>query len=93
MRRIRSLPESAGPGRDVLVELRELYLLAGEPSVRAIARSTGALSHDTVHRVLTGPELPNWRPLELVVKALNGDVDAFRQRWVAARRAMEEKRG
>lgn len=93
MGQLRRLPESAGPVRDVLAELRELHLLAGEPSMRAIARSTGALSHDTVHRVLTGPGLPNWRPLELVVKALNGDVDAFRERWAAARRAMGEGRG
>jgi hypothetical protein len=73
----------------VLVALRELYLLAGEPSMRKIARATGALSHDTVHRVLTGPDLPRWGPLELVVEALHGDVDDFRRQWVSARLAME----
>jgi hypothetical protein len=58
--------------------------------MRAIARSTGALSHDTVHRVLTGPTLPRWGPLELVVEALDGEVETFRALWISARRAMEE---
>jgi hypothetical protein len=93
VRRIRRLPEAPGPSRDVLVALRELHLLAGEPSTRAIARSTGALSHDTVYRVLTGPDLPRWGPLELVVEALHGDVETFRGLWVSARRAMEQDRG
>jgi hypothetical protein len=61
--------------------------------MRKIARDTCALSHDTVHRVLTGPELPRWGPLELVVEALGGDVEAFRELWVSARHAMEQDRG
>jgi hypothetical protein len=71
-------------------ELRDLHLRAGEPSVRAIARATHALSHDTVHRVLTGPTLPRWGPLELVVDALGGEVELFQGLWIAARRAMED---
>jgi len=61
--------------------------------VRGIAKSTGALSHDTVHRILTRPELPRWGPLELVVEALGGDVETFRNLWVSARRAMDQDRG
>jgi hypothetical protein len=61
--------------------------------MRAIARSTRALSHDTVHRVLTGPDLPRWGSLELVVEALHGDVETFRMLWVSARRAMEQDGG
>lgn len=87
------LPETPGSVRDVLVPLRELYLLAGEPSMRTIARTTDAISHDTVHRVLTGPQLPRWGPLELVVEALGGDVETFRKLWVSARRAMEQDSG
>jgi hypothetical protein len=93
MGRIRKPPTAPGPVGDILLKLRRLHLLAGEPSMRAIARSTGALSHDTVHRVLTGPALPRWGPLELVVGALHGDVEAFRGLWVAARGAMDEDRG
>jgi hypothetical protein len=89
MRRLRSLPEAAGPTHDLLSMLRELHLHAGEPSTRRIARCTHALSHDTVHRMLTGPGLPRWGPLELVVEALDGDVEAFRLLWIAARRGMD----
>lgn len=90
MRRLRSLPRDAGPVHDLLFELRDLHLRAGEPTMRAIARATGALSHDTVHRILTGPVLPRWGPLELVVEALAGDVEVFRGLWLTARRAMEQ---
>lgn len=93
MGRLRKLPDTAGPCRDLLAALRDLHLDAGEPSVRAIARSTRELSHDTVHRVLTSPAAPAWRSLELVVKALGGDLAVFRQLWKIARRAMEEDRG
>jgi hypothetical protein len=69
--------------------LRDLHLRAGEPSMRLIARRTQALSHDTVHRVLVGPVLPRWGALELVVEALEGDVDTFRLLWISARRALD----
>lgn len=93
MGHIRRLPDGAGPCHDLLLALRDLHLRAGEPSVRMIARSTSALSHDTVHRVLTRPVLPGWGPLELVVEALGGEVDAFRLLWISARHAMEQDRG
>jgi hypothetical protein len=93
MRRIRKL-EPAEHSRDLLTALRDLHLLAGEPSMRAIARSTGhKISCDTVHRVLTGPDLPRWVPLEHVVIVLDGDVETFRNLWVSARRAMEQDSG
>jgi len=88
VRHIRKLADVTGPCHDLLATLRELHLLTGEPTTRAIAKRT-ALSPDTVHRVLTGPALPRWGPLELVVEALNGDVETFRQLWVTARRAMD----
>jgi hypothetical protein len=93
MGHIRKLPEAPGLGHDLLSALRDLHLRAGEPSMREIARRTCALSHDTVHRVLTHPELPRWGPLELVVEALGGDVESFRQLWISARREMEHDRG
>lgn len=93
MGRVRKPQIVPGPAGEILLELRRLHLLAGEPSMRAIARSTCAISHDTVHRVLTGPALPQWGPLELVVEALHGDVEAIQGLWVAARSAMDEDRG
>ena len=88
------LPDTQGPGVDILIALRELHLLAGEPSVRDIARLTGhALSSATVHRVLTQPEVPRWGTLEPVVEALGGDVESFRHLWISARRAMENNFG
>lgn len=87
---IRKPPDPAGPGHDLLAGLRDLHLHAGAPSMREIAHTTGdAISHDTVHRILKGDRLPRWRPLELVVKALGGDVEAFRVLWVSARRATD----
>jgi hypothetical protein len=91
MRYVRKLPEPVGPSpcHDLLVALRELHLHAGEPSTRAIALSTErAISHDTVHRILTSEGLPRWEPLEHVVRALDGDVESFRTLWVSARRSM-----
>jgi DNA-binding phage protein len=83
---MRKLPEPGDPCHDLLVALRDLHLHAGEPSTRAIARSAGrAVSHDTVNRVLRGDGLPSWTSLEFVVKALGGDVEAFRKLWVSAR--------
>lgn len=92
MGRLRRPREAAGATRDLLLALRDLHLHAGEPSTRAIARRTRALSHDTVHRVLTGPGLPTWGPLELVVEALDGDVQAFRLLWIAARHEIDHDR-
>jgi hypothetical protein len=93
MGRIRKPQGTPGPSHEILLELYELHLVAGQPSMRDIARSTRALSHDTVHRVLTGPALPSWGPLELVVEALDGDVERFRALWVTARRAMDDAYG
>jgi proline dehydrogenase len=88
VRHMRRLPEPGDPCHDLLVALRELHLHAGEPSTRAIERSTAhAISHDTVNRVLRGEDLPRWSSLELVVQALGGDVETFRELWVSARRA------
>jgi DNA-binding phage protein len=86
---LRRPPDTSGPAHDLQVALRRLYLVAGAPSVRDIAKKTGALSRDTVHRVLTRPGLPRWGTLELIVEALGGDIETFRILWIAARRAMD----
>ena len=94
MRVRRKPPEPAEYCRELLVALRELHLRAGAPSTRSIARSTGnEISHDTVNRILKGSDLPQWRSLEFIVKALEGDVETFLDLWVSARRAMGEGSG
>ncbi|GEB52691.1 hypothetical protein SCA03_52420 [Streptomyces cacaoi] len=63
-----------------------LHRQAGEPSFRVVAQRTGkAISHTTVGSVLRCEKPPGWGPLELVVEALGGQLDEFRQLWVAVR--------
>ncbi|MFB7171306.1 tetratricopeptide repeat protein [Streptomyces sp. NPDC056254] len=72
--------------------LQRLHRLSGEPSTRAIARRThGALSHTTVSQTLRGNQLASWRSVELVVGTLGGDVEEFRELWVAARDEQEDR--
>lgn len=89
MSRIQRSPLPRGAHRDLIEQLRDLHLRAGLPSVRDIARKTHALSHDTVHRTLVGKAVPRWGPLELIVEVLGGDIEAFRELWIAAHRQTE----
>jgi trehalose 6-phosphate synthase len=79
---------SAGPVRELLLELRELHLRAGEPSMRKISDGIGkAVSHSTVHSMLRSDRLPRWEHLSLVVVWLGGDPGRFHTLWLAGRRA------
>lgn len=81
-------PSGSEPLAELRSRLRLVYRANGEPSTREVARRTGhAISHTTVHLVLRGEKTPRWGQLELVVEALGGDVDEFRQLWVAVRNA------
>ncbi|MEU2748663.1 hypothetical protein ABZ613_20815 [Streptomyces collinus] len=63
-------------------KLRDLHLHAGEPSMRAIAaRTSGVVSHSTVHQTLSGKRIPRWGALELIVEALEGDPKEFHSLW------------
>ncbi|MFG1761709.1 hypothetical protein ACGFIH_00110 [Micromonospora parva] len=65
--------------------LLELHLHEGKPSAREIHRRSGkGISHTTVAKVLRCAKNPTWGQLELVVEALNGDVEEFRRLWIAA---------
>lgn len=87
-------PEPAEHCRDLVVALRELHLRAGEPSTRSISKATGKqISHETVNQTLKGSVLPHWTTVEFIVKALEGDVETFRELWISARRAMGEGSG
>jgi hypothetical protein len=82
--RIRRPPGLVGAVDELFASLHTLHLHAGEPSMQQLAEQTAVLSHDTVYRVLAGPAVPKWGPLELVVEVLHGDVDKFRALWLAA---------
>jgi hypothetical protein len=81
-----------GPITELFRRLRLLYRYAGEPSTRELARET-VISHSTVHAILTGPRVPKWGNLELVVAALHGDREEFRKLWVAASDAQQKLSG
>lgn len=78
----RQVPD--GPVRRLFDELRRLHRSAGEPSTRTLAKAV-AHGHATVHTALRGPRVPRWGLLELLVEELNGDVEYFKQLWIAAR--------
>ena len=88
MARLRRAPSLSGPHSALVTALRELHLCQGQPSLRELERKT-CVSHDTVHRMLTGTALPGWGSVELVVEALGGRTEEFRVLWIAARRSLD----
>lgn len=93
-RRIRREPVPDGPIRDFFDRLHELHRWAGEPSTRSIASSLGkgVISYGTVYSTFRGPQVPRWPHVELIVEALDGDIDVFRRAWVDARGAEDALR-
>ena len=78
-------PES--PQEQFRSRLLSLHRERGEPSTRVLARATrGDVSHNTIALALRpGVPLPKWGVLEPLIRALDGDVKAFRQQWVSLR--------
>ncbi|WP_345566632.1 ATP-binding protein [Nonomuraea rosea] len=75
---------------DLRKQLKHLHRQAGEPSTRSIAtRTNRQISHTTVHMVLQCRKLPRREQLDRVVEALGGDVQPFRELWVAIRDAQD----
>jgi tetratricopeptide (TPR) repeat protein len=72
-----------GPVRTLFDELHELHHRAGWPSLREIAKEVGC-SHTTVSVAFSGPRVPRWGTLELIVEALRGDTERFHGLWLAA---------
>src|SRR4051794_36763221 len=72
-----------GAHRDLNEALHDLHHRAGWPSLRAMAKAAGC-SHTTISAVFSGPKLPTWGVLELVVEAMDGDVEQFHRLWVEA---------
>ena len=76
-------PRVTGPARALNDALHDLHHRAGWPSLRALAREAG-VSHTTVSKTFSGPSVPKWGTLELIVEAMDGDADDFRRLWLAA---------
>lgn len=68
--------------------LRDLYLEAGEPSCRDLAKKCGPgnISHNTVNQILRGQKLPRQPHLEVLVHAMGGDWLRFKALWCEARK-------
>lgn len=73
----------AGPHRDLSTALHELHHRTGWPSLRTLAQQTG-VSHTTVSKVFSRPDLPTWGTLELLVEAMGGNTQEFHRLWLAA---------
>ncbi|WP_163507663.1 ATP-binding protein [Fodinicola acaciae] len=74
------LPE--GPAKDLFDALHELHHRAGWPSLRDMAREVGC-SHTTISAAFSGPKVPRWGLVELIVETLGGDGERFHQLWLA----------
>ncbi|MGH3362765.1 MAG: AAA family ATPase, partial [Nocardioides sp.] len=72
-----------GARRELVDALHDLHHRAGWPSLRTLAKHAGC-SHTTVSATFSSPKLPTWGVLELLVEAMDGDVDFFRHLWLAA---------
>ena len=72
-----------GPRRELAHALHDLHHRSGWPSLRTLAREAGC-SHTTISTVFSSPRLPTWGTLELVVEAMDGTSQAFRELWLAA---------
>jgi TIR domain len=65
--------------------LRDLYVRAGEPSTRAMAKEIGGVSHTTLHAAIRGTTVPSWPVVAKLVASLGGDTDTFRELWADTR--------
>jgi hypothetical protein len=72
-------------------DLRRLRFEAGEPAFRSLAHTTG-YGRTTLHDALKGDRLPALDVTLGLVRALRGNEDEWRARWVAARAALDARR-
>jgi hypothetical protein len=69
--------------RPVFAELYQLHLRRGRPSGRDIERAAGRqVGHAAVSSVLAGTRVPSWAMLSSIVRALDGDLEAFLALWI-----------
>lgn len=74
------------PSDGLSIALLQLHRRTGEPSAREIAKAIG-YSHTTVAQALSGARHPSWPVLSGIVEFLKGDVEEFRNYWIAVRDA------
>jgi hypothetical protein len=72
-------------------ELRRLRIEAGEPAFRSRAHSTG-YGRTTLHDALQGNRLPTLDVTLGLVRALGGNEDEWRARWVSVRGGLDARR-
>lgn len=72
------------PAADLAAALRSLRVQAGSPSLRALAKRAGTVSHTTVAEALAGGRVPSWQVVSAIVRACEGDEDQIRRKWLAA---------
>jgi predicted NACHT family NTPase len=70
--------------------LRKLRETAGQPSLRTLSQRAGTISHATVAAVFSGRHFPRWQVVEVLVRSMGGDEEAFRQMWIEARKELSE---
>ncbi|NMO49796.1 helix-turn-helix transcriptional regulator [Actinoplanes sp. TBRC 11911] len=81
-RQERPVDPTAGPLQALAYDLRKLRVEAGSPTYRALARKTG-YSASTLSEAAGGNRRPTLDVLLAYVGALNGDQEAWRERWTA----------
>jgi len=77
------------PYAEALARLKNRLLLlhrtAGQASSRKLLGliEPGRTTHTTINKTLRCERRPSWHHLECLVKAMGGDVEEFRQLWIA----------
>jgi len=82
---------SRGPIAAFAYSLYELRRSVGEPTFREMARRVNNV-HTNLSRASKGETFPTWETTREYVRACHADPAAWRPRWEAARRAVEEHR-
>lgn len=79
---------TAGPLQQFAHDLRQLRGEAGNPDYRALAKTAG-YSATTLFEAARGTQLPTVDVVLAYVRACRGDVDAWKQRWLALKEQVD----
>jgi hypothetical protein len=80
----RPIDASAGPLQEFAAALRKLRTEAGGPPYRTMA-ANAHVSKASLSAAAAGHRLPTWEVVRAYVAACGGDVDEWRERWMALR--------
>lgn len=81
------------PLDEFVAELVRLREAAGNPSFRAMAARSGAVSHATLHQTVAGNRLQPWETVREFVRACDGDEEALHEHWQRVHLALTESEG